>query len=266
MDCLFVKKRICFCIIFFMFITIGDISAEPRVKFSCSAQIAEAFGKDVLKLLKESTGLEFDLKVVSSDTALNRLENDFSDIAAITTPISYVMQEKGYVAIPFCKDPMVIIVKDDVAIDNIGFRAVNGVFEGHITNWKQLGGNDQLITKIIPCNETGAYKNFQRLFMGLKGIKYDFMTYCSIATIRGVTAVNGSISFISHGAAIKAKGIKILNIDGIAPEDEKYKYHQIFTFVVKGKPKGPEKELINIALSKKGQEVMRAKGMIPILP
>lgn len=240
--------------------------AESKVKFSCSAQIAEAFGRDVLKLLKEDTGMELDLKVVSSQTALKRLENGFSEIIAITLPLSFEMQESGYIAIPFCKDPMAIISKDDVKVDSISSSEVANIFNGEILNWKEVGGEDKLIIKVVPCRETGAYSNFEKLFMGMKIIKYDYMTYCSVTTLSGVNVIDGAVSFISHGAAVKAKGIKILEIDGVSPENAKYRYHQTFTFVTKGHPYGAAKEFINIALSKKGQEVMKNKGMIPIIP
>jgi phosphate transport system substrate-binding protein len=244
----------------------SDSNAEESVKFSCSAQIAEAFGKDVLKIVKEKTGLEIDLKVVSSGVALNRLENGFADIAAITEPLSYEMLEKGYVSIPFCKDPMVVIANSEVKADNLKKSEVKDIFSGSINNWKNINGQDLSVKKVIPCEKTGAYKNFERLFMGMRPVKYDFMTYSSVTSISGVKAMGGAVSFISHGAASKAEGIKILKIDGNLPSSDKYEYFQTFTFVTKGKPENRSKEIIDIALSDNGQKLMQEKGMIPILP
>jgi ABC-type Fe3+ transport system substrate-binding protein len=48
--------------------------------------------------------------------------------------------------------------------------------------------------------------------------------------------------------------------------NEKYGYFQTFTFVTKGRPSEAAKELIDVALSSSGQDIMREKGMIPILP
>jgi phosphate transport system substrate-binding protein len=257
----------CYFAVFFIFTGfLSSLHAQDKLKFSCSAQIAEALGKDVIEILKEKRGIVFDLKIVSSDTALNRLENGFSEIAAVTLPISYEMVEKGYVAIPFCKDPIVVIVNKSVSIDSLKSDEVRNIFSGGISNWKQVGGDDLEITKVIPCQDTGAYKNFERLFMGLKPLKFDFMTYCSVTTIKGVEAMNGAVSFISHGAAVKSDKIKILDIDKKSPMNEKYGYFQTFTFVTKGRPSEAAKELIDVALSSSGQDIMREKGMIPILP
>ncbi|MGM0417680.1 MAG: substrate-binding domain-containing protein [Thermodesulfobacteriota bacterium] len=240
--------------------------AEESVKFSCSAQIAEALGKDVLKIVKEKTGLEIDLKIVASETALNRLENGFADIAAVTEPLSYEMLEKGYVSIPFCKDPVAVIVNKEVKADNLKNSEVKDIFSGSINNWKEISGQDLAITKVIPREKTGAYKNFESLFMGMKPVKYDFMTYSSVTSLFGVKSINGSVSFLSHGAASKADGIKILKIDGNLPSGDKYEYFQTLSFVTKGKPKSRAKEIIDIALSDNGQKLMQEKGMIPILP
>jgi phosphate transport system substrate-binding protein len=255
-----------FVVFFAVFFVFSNVYAQDKLKFSCSAQIAEALGKDVIQILKEKKGIVFDLKIVSSDTALNRLENGFSEIAAVTLPISYDMVEKGYVAIPFCKDPIVVIGNKSVSADSLKTEEVNSIFSGSISNWKEVGGEDLSITKIIPCQETGAYKNFERLFMGLKSLKYDFMTYCSVTTIKGVESINGAVSFISHGAAVKSDNIKIFDINGKSPMSEDYKHFQTFTFVTKGRPSQAAKELIDVALSARGQEIMKEKGMIPILP
>ncbi len=262
----FLRKGLFLFFVFMFFLGASSAYSASRLKFSCSAQIADAFGRDVAKLLKAKTGFELVIKVVSSRTALNRLENDFSDIAAITIPLSYNKLESGYVAIPFCRDPIVIIAGKDTVINNISSAHIRDVFSGAVSNWKSLGDKDVGITRIVPCSETGAYMNFHRLFMGMEEIKYDFMTYLSIISIQGVKQIKGSISFISHGAASKAQGIKILKIDNISPEKKGYKYFQTFTFVTKGAPSGPAKELIDIALSEQGQAVMKAKGMIPVLP
>lgn len=258
-------RRFFFFTIFFIFpVFLSNLYAENKLKFSCSAQIAEALGKDVLEILKDKRGIVFDLRIVSSATALNRLENGFSEIAAVTLPISFEMLEKGYVSIPFCKDPLVIIVNKSCPADSVKSDQVRKIFSGNISNWKELGGDDFEITKIIPCKDTGAFKNFERLFMGLKPVAYDFMSYSSVDTIKGVGSIEGGISFISHGAAVKSDKIKILNIDKKSALSGKYDYFQTFTFVTKGRPSEASKELIDVALSKSGQEIMKQKGMVPI--
>lgn len=206
------------------------------------------------------------MKVVSSDTALKRLENGFSEIAAVTLPVSFEMAEKGYVAIPFCKDPIVVIGDKSLAPDSLSSEQVRGIFSGEILNWSQIDGESIPVIKIIPCETTGAYKNFERLFMGIKPVKFDFMTYCSVTTISGVESMKGAVSFISNGAAVKSDKIKIFNIDKISPMSPKYKHFQVFTFVTKGRPSDSAKELIDVALSRAGQDIMKEKGMIPIIP
>jgi len=57
---------------------------------------------------------------------------------------------------------------------------------------------------------------------------------------------------------------KTLKIDGLAPTDKDYPYHQIFSFITKGEPSGPAKKFIDFAASEKGVMIMKEKGMFPI--
>jgi phosphate transport system substrate-binding protein len=58
-----------------------EARSEEILRYSCSAQIYEAFGQERLDAFTKETGIKVDLFVSSSGSALYRLMNGFSDIA-----------------------------------------------------------------------------------------------------------------------------------------------------------------------------------------
>jgi phosphate transport system substrate-binding protein len=237
---------------------------KESLKFSCAAQIYEAFGKGTLADFTRETGIEINLYVSSSGSAVYRLMNDFADIAGTARELYRRHSDHGYVQTAFCKDPMTVIVSSGCGVDNISEQQLQEIFSGNITNWKELGGIDRQIVVVVPGEHTGANKNFRRQVMKHKEIKYDFMAHSSTGAIELVKYLPcGSIAFISHGAAIQEKGVEALKIDGYLPKDKQYPFYQIFYFVTKGEPSGAVKALIDYSHSKKGKSIIKERGMFP---
>ena len=79
-----------------------------------------------------------------------------------------------------------------------------------------------------------------------------------------VRRVPWSISFITQGAHTVHEALKTLRIDGRAPEDSEYPFHQDFSFVLNGEPRGISKKLIDFYFSEKGRDLLRKSGVTPV--
>lgn len=235
--------------------------AEEPLRFSCSDQIYEAFGIDIIKRFSEKYHIDVDVYHTYSRCAIGRLMNGFSDLTAITHQLDYQMKEYGYVEIPFCRDPIAIIVHKDLPIKNLTDSQFRMIFNMQINNWKEIGGPDLAIIRVIPGKNTEMYSNFSNSAMNHQAIQYDYISYKSTMSIEAVRRFEGSISFIARGAVFKKEGITVVNINGVSPEDANYPYYQTFSFVTKGKPEGAAKIFINAAFSEKGQNIMKERGM-----
>jgi phosphate transport system substrate-binding protein len=149
-------------------------------------------------------------------------------------------------------------------VRDISVSQLRAIFNGSITNWKELGGPDKPIIVIVPEKNTGAYKNFQQLALKRFDIKYDFMAYRSTDVVKLVHRIPWSISFITQGANTVDEAIKKITIGGHAPGEKDYPYHQTFSFVTQGVPSGAAKKLIDFAFSEKGKAITKKNGMEPI--
>lgn len=243
----------------------GQVQAQQMLYLSSSSQIAEAFGKEVIEKFEDRYETKVSLHIGSSETALLRLENDFSDLACIAFRLPREYREKGYVDIPFAQDPLVVVTHEDNPVEDLSPRQLRNIFMQNLTNWKELEGEDTQIVTFVPRRETALRQNFQRQVMQGFDISYDYMSYISTRSVTGVKHIPGAITFASLGAVEGMKDIRTLSIDGHDPKDEQYPFIQTFSFVSKGEPGSTARGFIDAALSARGQDIIREKGMEPVM-
>ena len=267
---IFLKTRM---FVFVLFAGIGFMifaGAAPAgadshpLRFSCSAQMHTAFGQTFFDAFTDQTGIEVDLYVCSSDTALERLANDAADLAGLTKGLYHRHQAYGYHEMQFAKDPLVLFTNQKVGVKSLSREQIQGIFSGRYNNWKEVGGKDHPIVTIIPGQHTGAHWNFRSEFMRGMHITYDFMSYKSAAVVRAAKVYPYVISFLTRAAVYNEGDLKVLDVDGISPDSPDYKYFQPFAFVAKGRPEAQAKALIDFTVSGEGKKILEKKGVIYI--
>lgn len=242
----------------------GSTLAKDVLRYSCSAQVYEAFENERLDAFTRSTGVEVELSVYSSYKAFFKLMKGQSDIASMARRLYRRHRDFGFVETPFCKDPMAIIVNARCPVADLTDAQVRDIFAGTITNWREVGGPDRPIVVILPDEETAAYRNFGLKVMFSRKMVFDIKTHRSTMVIEVVGRFPYSISFIAHGAAEQyQKDIRISKVNGLAPGDQGYPYYQVLSFVTKGAPAGAAKRFIDFALSDQGKKTMTRRGMVP---
>lgn len=243
----------------------STVLAQEVVKYSCSNQVYAAFSKEQVEAFTKSTGIEVDVKTASSGSCLYNLGRGFCDIASTARKLYRRHEVYGYKEFPFCKDPIAVIARKECGVDSLTAEQLQDIFAGVITNWKEVGGADLPVMIIVPGEDTAAHKNFRRQVMKRQDIAHDFMAYNSTMVIEAVKYFPcGAVSFISKGAAVQHKELKILEIDGLSPTAEDYPYYQIFYFITKKEPEENLKKFIDFAYSVEGAKIIRKNGMIPL--
>ncbi len=249
-----------------VFLGLPDFAANAKdgLRYASSAQVYEAFGKEALVFFQRNSGIEVDTQVSSSIRAVQRLEYDFADVASTARRILPDRMEQGFVSIPFCKDPMVVITHVGCPVESLSEEQLQDIFAGDISNWKAVGGPDQAVVRVVPDADTSANKNFRRLVMKYKEIGYDLMTRRSTDSIVVTEKFPWAISFVARGAVYGRPGIKILKIDGRLPEDPGYPFFQLFHLVTNRSPTAPARAFMDFVFSKEGRALIEKKGMVPV--
>jgi phosphate transport system substrate-binding protein len=242
------------------------VSAQEKLRYSCSAQVYEAFEKERLEAFTKATGIEVDLYVSSSAVALNRLLSGDADLASIARGGRSSSRESGYQETPFIRDSLAIIVNARNHLNNLTEEQLRDIFCKKITNWKQLNGPDETILLVIPGKATAAYENFKKLALKRKDIPFDIMTNQSTLALEVVKRLPATISFVTQGAVAKSGGAKTIRVNGLSPNDKGYPYFQEFSFVTKEKPAVAAKAFIDFACSDNCRDLIKKRGMVPIGP
>lgn len=112
--------------------------------------------------------------------------------------------------------PFVLAVNSDVNIDNLSQEDAGKVLTGEITNWKELGGQDQEITIIGRAESSGSRKFIKKaLIPEGKDFARNAIAQDSSGSLK--TALEQTSGAIGYMDAAYAKGdkIKVLKLDGV---------------------------------------------------
>ncbi len=218
----------------------------------------------MLAVFQKKTGIKVDTHDYSAAMAVLHLDRASVDIASTSRRTNPELWEPRYVVSPFCKAPLAIITHAQCPVDGLTSAQLHDIFVKDISNWKEVGGPDQPILRIVPDKKTAANKNFRRQVMKHEDAASDIITYKSVDTIAITEKLQGAISFIARDAVLDRTGIKVLKIDGLSPDDPDYPYFQVFYLVTKGMPNGPARALADFVFSPDARAFMEKKGMIPM--
>jgi phosphate transport system substrate-binding protein len=169
-------------------------------------------------------------------------------------------------------DGITVIVNPSNSVSNLTFDQLRGIYNGSISNWKEVGGADAQIAVISRDSSSGTYKDFQKDV--LQGDEYRPDALTQPATGGIVTEVAQNTNAIGYiGFAYIDSSIKALNLDNgngsVAPTEESilngsYPLSRSLYFYTNGEPAGLTKEFTDFVLSEKGQSIVSTVGYIPL--
>ncbi|KRM56447.1 phosphate transport system substrate-binding protein [Lacticaseibacillus sharpeae JCM 1186 = DSM 20505] len=107
------------------------------------------------------------------------------------------------------------IVNRGIKVQNLTMKQLRGIFTGTITNWKQVGGQNQKIVLVNRAQGSGTRATFEKWVMAgqpaLAAQEQD-----STGMVRQIVASTpGAISYVAFSYADKT--VKTMNVDGVQP-------------------------------------------------
>ena len=179
-----------------------------------------------------------------------------------------------FIYTPIGHEAFVFFVHKDNPINNLTTQQIKDIYSGKITNWKEVGGNDEEIVA-YQRNEGSGSQSMLKRFMGDTPIMdapseqvNDMMAGIieQVADYRSKTSSIGfSFRYYVEGI-IKNPDIKIISIDGIAPtvDNIKSEAYPIITnlyAVSTANEENPNVQiLIDWVLSEEGQRIIEETG------
>lgn len=169
-------------------------------------------------------------------------------------------------------DGISVVVNPENSVSNLTFNQLRGIYNGSISNWKDVGGADSPITVISRDSSSGTYEYFKEAVLLGDEYRPDALTQPATGGIVGEVSQNANaIGYI--GVAYLDESVKALSLDAgngsEAPSSENiisgaYPLSRPLYFYTNGEPSGLTKEFIDYVLSEKGQGIVSDVGYFPI--
>ena len=146
---------------------------------------------------------------------------------------------------------------------------VRDIYMGKVTNWSQVGGSNTPIVVISRDTSSGTYETFENLIMKKQpmaaGVEYVNANPQAQSRVR---ATPGAIGYVGLGFL---EGVKALAIDGVTPTRQTvasgtYPVSRPLFLFTNGYPKlgSITHKFVTFYLTEKGQELVEAKGYVPL--
>lgn len=232
----------------------------------------------------EKEYLVWDSEVVSSQTsyAFDRLLKGEVDIIFIAHPSENQMKEAEKMGLelkltPIGREAFVFFVHSDNSVDELTIEQIQGIYSGNITNWSEVGGDDEDIRAFQRPEGSGSQSALIKVMNGVPlmkppsedivsamgGIIEETSSYQNRTNAIGFSFRHFSQNMVENGK------IKNIAVEGVLPtkeniQNETYPLVNQFYAITAGSDNPHVEEFINWMLSEQGQEIVERTGYVPV--
>ncbi len=268
-----------------------DESSFPKVDASLATQpLVDAIYKDFTGTSDENFNEDV-LNYSNTHPGYVKLINDEVDLIVVTEPSEEELKlakEKGVEleVIPVVKEGFVFYVNANNKVDSLTTEQIQKIYTGEITNWKEVGGEDEKIKAFQRPVNSGSQTGMLSLVMKdlklMEAPKENLIdTMSEIINLvssydNGKNAIGYSYYYYATTMfetidKTVASNIKLLGIDGIKPNNETiqnstYPFNTAYYIVINkaDSEEDASRILANQLLSKRGQSVAEKAGYVPV--
>ncbi len=171
-------------------------------------------------------------------------------------------------------DALAIVVHPQNPVKQLTREQIQAIYTGHITNWKQVGGNNEKIVLFSRESSSGTYDFFKEHVLNKHNFSPTALCSSSNAAIaQSVSQTPGAVGYIS--VSHLSNSVKVLAVsydqgtNYIKPSTEpselkNYPISRPLYFIYPRNGVEHALPYINFVLSPKGQELVKAEGYIPV--
>jgi phosphate transport system substrate-binding protein len=169
-------------------------------------------------------------------------------------------------------DGISVVVNPNNPVSELTFSQLRGIYNGSISNWNEIGGEDRPIAVISRDSSSGTYEYFKEAVLLGDEYRPDALTQPATGGVVGEVSQNpNAIGYI--GVAYLDESVKALGLDSgngsEAPTPENiisgaYPLSRPLYFYTNGEPTGLTKEFIDFVMSETGQNLVSEVGYFPV--
>jgi phosphate transport system substrate-binding protein len=228
---------------------------------------ADAYGKDHASADIQVTG-------GGSSVGVQAVGKGTADIGMSSRDLKAEENTKypGLVVTTIANDGIALIVHPTNTVPGLTLAQVREIYAGNVTNWKDVGGPDQVIVVIGRDSASGTREFFSEKVMNQQNYTRTQLEKNSNGAVQQtITQTPGAIGYVGLGyidSQIKAVPI-IVNGEPVMPSianvlNKKYPISRPLIMITPGAPAGLAREYLDYILSPAGQKIITDEGFVPI--
>ena len=172
------------------------------------------------------------------------------------------------------KEGFVFFVNKKNPVDSLTIEQIKGIYSGRITNWKEVGGNDEKIVAFQRNEGSGSQSMLKRLMDDTSPMKppMEEINDSMMGIINEVSDYKNYSNSIGFSfryyleTLIANPNVKMIKVNGVAPTQENISSEEypittsLYAVTFEGNPNENVQKLIDWILSDEGQEIVEKTG------
>lgn len=254
----------------------GSAAISGKLQLVGSTSVDPLAQKLAAEYKKQNGSIDIGIQAVGSGAGIEATVNGTAGIGMSSRDLTAAEKAKGIQETVIAKDGIAVAVNPANKVSGLTSEQIRKIFMGEISNWSEIGGDDQEIIVVSREDGSGTRSAFEELLKvetekdGKKasGLRKD----ANIAEGNGAVQSNigtktNAIGYVSLGHVNDS--IKPLEVDGVKATTENvlngtYPVSRPFLFLTKGTPEATAKAFIDFVLSEQGQAIVEAEKYIKV--
>lgn len=163
-------------------------------------------------------------------------------------------------------DAVIPIVHPSNPVNNLTSDQLKAIYEGKITNWKEVGGTDGKIIVISRDTSSGTYETWHKIIMKKARVFPGALLQASSGAVLQAVAKNKN-AIAYDGIGYINNTVKSLSVDGVmgsakTAKDKTYPVARTLQIYTTSTPSADASKLVEFILSPKGQDIVEQAGFI----
>ena len=165
------------------------------------------------------------------------------------------------------KDGIALVGHPSNTVSDLSLEQVKAIYQGTITNWKEVGGADLEIVLIGRDSSSGTREFFTEFVLDKEDAAKEMQELNSNGAVaQAVSITPGAIGYVS--LEYVDDSLKAFSIGGVAPTVDNvisgiYEINRPLLMITNGEPEGLSADYLAFILSEEGQQILKDSGFIP---
>lgn len=255
--------------------TTANVSSEIKLSGTIGingSTTIQPLADSIAELLNETQAdLTIEVQGTGSSTGIKGVLNGTSDIGMASRELKAEEKAEGIDEHLVAYDGIAVIVNPANTVENLTSAQIKDIFEGTITNWKDVGGKDADIIVVSREAGSGTRSAFEEMLKLTKkdgdaevsSLKSDALIADGNGPIKAsLASKENAIAYMSEGYLDES--IKALKVDDVECTVENikastYKISRPLLLVTKGEISKESQAFIDCFLSDEGQKIVAEK-------